>query len=164
MAKVVGLILLSLFTISQLFLIPPGDITELKAKWQPHFYLSFCGKRAVTADCVKKVDQLIQSNPELAQDLDLKMRQSFAGAKLALEDSGDIEALKKAIDIAADCFAGWSLLSNDLKEHMSLLKQKGALAVKPTGSGDGGFVLSLWEKPVEADQFPWEMIACNNNK
>ncbi len=37
------------------------------------------------------------------------------------------------------------LISESLQQHMQQLLHEGALAVKPTGSGSGGYVLSLWE-------------------
>ena len=37
-------------------------------------------------------------------------------------------------------------MSEGLQQHMNHLLSSGAIAVKPTGSGGGGFVLSLWEK------------------
>jgi mevalonate kinase len=44
-----------------------------------------------------------------------------------------------------------------LEEHLGDLKRAGAVAVKPTGSGHGGYVLSLWR-----DEVPrlsrWELV------
>ena len=55
--------------------------------------------------------------------------------------------LAKAIDLAAECFQKWDLISESAKQHMRSLKEAGAIAVKPTGSGGGGFVVSLWREP-----------------
>jgi mevalonate kinase len=46
-----------------------------------------------------------------------------------------------------ESFSGWGLTTGVLGDHIQQLKDYGALAVKPTGSGDGGYVLSLWRQP-----------------
>lgn len=59
--------------------------------------------------------------------------------------------LKDGIDQAAAVFAAWGLTDGLPAEHMQMLLAHGAFAVKPTGSGGGGYVLSLWknEPPTE---------------
>ena len=62
-----------------------------------------------------------------------------------------LPALAKSMGLAAECFEQWGLSDGAPGEHIQWLKEHGALAVKPTGSGGGGYVLSLWkeEPPVE---------------
>jgi mevalonate kinase len=81
-------------------------------------------------------------------------------AKQALaEDAPDsLFRLAEAINTAADCFFQWGLISESLQHHMQTLFDAGALAVKPTGSGGGGFVVSLWENPPPT-HLPIEFIA-----
>ena len=44
------------------------------------------------------------------------------------------------------------LVPSAVQNHMQQLKKAGALACKLTGSGSGGYVLSLWnEKPTSAE-------------
>ena len=57
------------------------------------------------------------------------------------------EYLTQGLNKASSCFEKWGLISSSLKEHMDEVKQLGALALKPTGSGEGGHVLSLWDSP-----------------
>jgi len=59
--------------------------------------------------------------------------------------------LCEAINSAADCFTQWGLVSESLQQHMLRLHDAGAIAVKPTGSGGGGYVISLWESPPPSD-------------
>ena len=125
----------------------PDLIRVFKPAWKPHFYLSYCGRRGVTADCVRRVQKLIEKEPLKGQKIDEDMQKSVEMAKEALSNKGLISKLVTALHLAEFCFQRWSLVGRELSEHMSFLKQNGALATKPSGSGDGGFVLSLWETP-----------------
>lgn len=134
------------------------DIVE--QKWTPRWFLSYSGKRGVTLDCVNKVKELHVKDPELANkiDQDMKMAVAMAEEALKLPESKGLPYLVKAIDMACICFEKWGLTSGLVNAHLDLLVHHGALAVKPTGSGDGGYVLSLWNSapPVEllADLIP----------
>lgn len=125
----------------------PSMIENFEPLWQPHFYLSYCGKRGVTSDCIKKVTSLIETDPTLGKEVDGQMQKSVEMAKEALMTKDHLSLMKDAIDLANSCFEKWGLISHDLGKHISLLKSQGAIAAKPTGSGDGGFVLSLWQEP-----------------
>jgi len=125
-----------------------GDREVFSLSWQPNWAISYCGQRGVTSDCVRKVQSLIESQPDLGKLLDEQMKQAVLQAREALSLSREdgVSALKEALDKANDCFGRWGLISGPLKEHMSELKGAGAIAMKPTGSGEGGFVLSLWDR------------------
>lgn len=126
----------------------PGDFVDFNPAWRPHFRLSHCGKRGVTADCIQRVKHLWIENKSLAEQIDEDMKKSFHGAHHALMQSEDaFTELQEAIRLSSSCFERWGLISVELREHMSFLQAQGAAAVKPTGSGDGGFVLSLWRTP-----------------
>lgn len=127
----------------------PGEFMDFNPAWKPHLYLSHCGKRGVTADCIRKVKKLWESNESFAQSIDLDMKRSFDVALAALENSqGTAEDLQQAILLGRSCFERWGLVSAELSAHMNELHKLGAMATKPTGSGEGGFVLSLWkDKP-----------------
>ena len=82
------------------------------------------------------------------------VKESVRLAKHALEHKTPEaqEQLAHAINLANHCFFQWVLVSERLQQHMQMLKHNGAIAVKPTGSGGGGFVLSLWNhSPLPAD-------------
>lgn len=129
-----------------------GAITPLRQVIYPRFFLSSCNQIGITSHCIQQVHTLWKNNPVLAQQLDLQMAESVEEAKNALEQGGSkaIGHLAQAISKAADCFMQWGLVSENLQQHMNCLMSSGALAVKPTGSGGGGFVLSLWnQQPPE---------------
>jgi len=130
----------------------------LSLKWRPHLYLSHSGHISVTSKCVNLVKELWQTNEALAKKLDLQMAESvkIAEKSLAMDEKEGNKQLKNALELAENCFLQWGLINTDLDAHLTELKKQGALACKPTGAGDGGFVLSLWDKLPD---LPFEMIA-----
>lgn len=126
-----------------------GTITPLKTTWDPKWQLSFCGQQGPTANSILTVQRLWQTDPQTAQALDELMHRSVEQAKQALEQpynpKHSLKRLTQAITQAHECFERWGLISEVLKQHIQARYDQGALAVKPTGSGGGGFVVSLWE-------------------
>lgn len=135
-----------------------GTREPIHQAWQPYWYLSYSGKRGLTSDCVLKVKSLYQREPALGLSLDEKMTEATERARQALAKNSEqgLLDLRQAIRSARECFEHWGLVCPELQTHMEVLKSKGALETKPTGSGDGGFVLSLWSHPVTFMEF--EMI------
>jgi mevalonate kinase len=124
-----------------------GNSSPVKHSWEPNWQLTSCNETSSTTICINKVQELWDTDKNLAKAIDEQMNESVELAKEALEDS-TVEAkllLKDAMQNANDCFTKWGLITPALQEHMQKLLDKGALAVKPTGSGGGGIVLSLWD-------------------
>lgn len=113
-----------------------GKAEAQQLKSLQHFFLFDTGLRSSTKDCVKQVESLKRA------DLDDRMEKAVA---LMAQDS--LLALQEAMEMASSCFREWNLIPPLVEEQMKALKARGALAVKPTGSGNGGFLLSLWEHP-----------------
>lgn len=133
-----------------------GKLSAISPRWQPHWYLSFSGHLGITSHCVKKVSTAWEKDKEHAKSIDIKMRHSVLGAIEALRETSS-SALKKladAINLAHQCFIDWGLAEGAIKEHTESLRQKGAIACKPTGSGSGGYVLSLWENTPPDEILP----------
>lgn len=127
-----------------------GEQKTLTLNWQPYWYLSASGMKGNTAECINQVQRLWQINPKHAEQLDMQMIHAVEGCQNALimpKEQG-LTQLVEAIKQAEGCFAQWGLISGALLEHINELKDQGALAVKPTGSGGGGYVLSLWQAPL----------------
>lgn len=131
-----------------------GEMQPITMNWKPTWYLSYSGTKGVTSYCVNRVKELFLTNPDLAEKIDLRMAESVELSKQALAMTSAAEGLPllaKAIDNACQCFTQWKLVGNELGRHLQELLKSGAIAVKPTGSGGGGYVLSLWKtEPPEA--------------
>lgn len=122
-----------------------GITTPIKQMWHPKWYLSTSGEVGLTSQCITTVQKLWETNSPRAQAVDQQMHDSVVQARAALGEENDpTPKLADAINKAADCFRQWGLVSSKLQKHMDALRIAGALAVKPTGSGGGGYVVSLW--------------------
>lgn len=119
----------------------------------PYLYLSYTGQRGVTKDCVNKVKAFIQADSVQALTVDDRMKsvaQDFINARFNWTESEWISQLNKA----QSCFESWGLVPSAVEQHIQKLKKAGAKACKLTGSGNGGYVLSLWStqpNPAEID-------------
>lgn len=130
-----------------------GITIPIQQKIYPQFFLSSCKQIGITSHCINQVQTLWKKNPTLADQIDNQMVAAVEEAKDVLQQGGvdALSALAQALNKAAECFHQWGLVSENLQHHMNALIAEGALAVKPTGSGGGGFVLSLWnKKPSES--------------
>jgi mevalonate kinase len=129
---------------------PPQD---LRIAWRPSLYLFDTKRRSPTKECVRKVEMAARP------DLDERMQESVRGVKSALlsEQSDRVDELAAALNLAGSCFTEWELGPTEA-ERKTLL-DAGAAAIKPTGSGGGGFLLTLWKSkpPAELAMIPvWE--------
>ncbi|HRK08160.1 MAG TPA: hypothetical protein PLZ57_10355 [Pseudobdellovibrionaceae bacterium] len=124
-----------------------NSVPSFVPAWEPNWYISFSGARGITSDCVNKVKALMSREPELGARLDEQMKIAVDEARAALLKPGSLGALAGAIERGARVFEAWGLSGGELGEHLAKLREAGAVAVKPTGSGGGGFALSLWDGP-----------------
>lgn len=124
-----------------------GHCSPLTPVLTPQWYLSSCHQIGITSHCIQQVQAIWDKDPAFAEKIDIEMVESVEEAKMALETGGPeaIPKLAAAVNKAAQCFFQWGLVTESLQQHMSKLLDAGAIAVKPTGSGGGGYVLSLWE-------------------
>ena len=119
-------------------------------KQKPKLFLSYSGGRAATSVGVNQVRKLFDKNWTLAENIDKKMCQATQLCLQSMEEKEKNKStalLQEALTLGEDCFKQWNLISHDLKQHLQILKSHGAIATKPTGSGLGGYVISLWENP-----------------
>lgn len=132
-----------------------GAKESFQSQWQPKWYLSHSGHKGITKECVQKVQAWGAENPLKLEKLDQQMKKSVELCLRALmsnEEHGK-PLLIEALNLAENCFSEWGLINTALRQHMDLLVKAGAIAVKPTGSGLGGYVLSLWETEPSGAEF-----------
>jgi mevalonate kinase len=131
----------------------------LEPTWLPMLFLSATGKVSKTAEAIAKVLKSTALLPCKGLSYDLEMAEStrlVCRSLLSVPHKGFV-LLKEAMDKANRCFQAWGLSQSKIvKKHFRILQELGAVAVKQTGAGDGGYMLSLWEKPPSNP--PFEMI------
>ncbi len=131
-----------------------GTRRAIQPLWTPQWYISYSGKRGVTSECVARVKSLWQSDASLGEKIDRDMHDAVLMAERSLLSPYSEEAfdeLAESINKARTCFEHWGLASGEMGQHLQWLLNHGAYAVKPTGSGDGGYALSLWRKTPPVD-------------
>lgn len=123
-----------------------GKYSEIKEAWRPMWKLSSSGESSTTAKCIAKVQELWNKDKLSAENIDIQMHESVKIAKFALENDtvDSFTNLIKSIEMANNCFQKWGLITETMQNHMQNLVNQGAKAVKPTGSGGGGLIVSLW--------------------
>ncbi len=126
-----------------------GARESFQSHWQPEWYLSHSGHKGITKECVQKVQSWGFDNPSALDESDSRMKKSVELCMEALTSHPDrgFDRLVEALQLAQNCFWQWGLIDPALKAHMKVLNEAGAKAMKPTGSGLGGYVLSIWNRP-----------------
>ncbi|OGV26560.1 MAG: mevalonate kinase [Legionellales bacterium RIFCSPHIGHO2_12_FULL_37_14] len=124
-----------------------GVAKPIEQTWEPHLYLSFCGQQGFTLPCISKVEDLWLKDAVTAQKCDDKMHLSVMIAMKALAQKSEhsLDMLANSINLAQECFNDWGLINATMANHIASLQELGAIAVKPTGSGSGGYLISLWK-------------------
>lgn len=142
-----------------------GTRLPFTPSWKPQLYLSYSGQKGLTQQCVEKVKNWMEIYPNKGLEIDTLMIQAVEHAKSALIDSSIthaecLEQLKSTIDEAEFCFKAWGLTEGSVQREIDSLKSHGALAAKPTGSGGGGYILSLWGAVPPEDLLKNKLIPC----
>jgi mevalonate kinase len=117
------------------------ELIEKKSSFP--LYLYPIGRPSVTKNDIQKVLDFSKKNPALGQRIDQQMGEAAKQALYAYQNS-DISLLSESLTLAYECFQAWGFIDQDVSLLIHALKKMGALAVKPTGSGGGGYLLSLW--------------------
>lgn len=126
-----------------------NKISEIfEPQFWPNMILTYSGQMSSTSACTQKIHELFQSNHDLAIKLDESMDLASSMCEQAFKKA-NFDLLKDGINLCNDIFRSWGLCDSKLQEHIDYLYNKGAVAVKPIGSGLGGYVLSLWNENPE---------------
>lgn len=120
-----------------------NGIKFLECAWFPNFKIHLVKSELTTFQCIEKVEKIFIENPQLGKEIDDKMQSATEKCLVALRDE-NIQLLAEGINIAANCFKEWGLITEHAIQKIDELKQNGAIAVKPIGSGGGGGILALY--------------------
>jgi len=116
--------------------------------WQPHLYLSSSGQSSMTHLSVSKVEAYRNAHPNVDMDVEMQVASTMiSNALISKNQENRFNLLKQGLEKANECFKRWGLISEFLQKHQETLLSHGAITSKPTGSGEGGYVLSLWNSP-----------------
>ena len=126
-----------------------GTAAAINLTWQPNWLLTPTSLQGSTTKAVAKVQKMHQTHPQHAQAIDRQMARSVQECLEALEEIS-LTKLATGMRLANECFAQWGLITPLMQTAINNLYARGALAVKPTGSGGGGFLLSLWPQQPAA--------------
>lgn len=130
-------------------------INILNLKKIPTFTLHDTGLRSHTRECVIQVEDFRQQDPTRGLQQDETMNQA---ARLAFEGlyaysdapppqtNQGLEKIAQSMNLAQSCFQAWRLCPPAIEAQIKELRSRGALAVKLTGSGSGGFLVALWSE------------------
>lgn len=135
--------------------------TEWLTDFQPHLYLSFCGEQGLTKLAVERVKNLPIELRKSGDDLMLN------AYNLAIEAFAEkaTDKLSASIHSAANAFNTWTLLTPAMEKEINRLKKLGALSAKPTGSGMGGYVLSLFASELSQEYLNQNnLVSCFKKK
>ncbi len=134
---------------------------NLESLWSPQLFVSYSGHKGVTSECVEIVKKFIARDPRRGLLVDSKMAEAVELAKKSLDlgEKMGFNLMADAISLAHSCFEEWGLVDLEMKSEIQKLKSLGAVAVKPTGSGRGGYLLSLWKSaPTSAQLFDLHLV------
>lgn len=109
------------------------------------FGLSDSGENGDTEECIEKVLSLKSLNKDFFYSLDSDMNEASVLLGSAIE-KGDTTELTKAFYMASNVFKSWGLVTDKMQVTSDTLEKASALMTKPTGSGLGGCILSVWRE------------------
>lgn len=145
---------------------PSHHCEEVKVSWPPILFMKHSTIQGQTKEAVEKVLSLKESDPNRFNKLEEIMKKSAQLAIEALQESDEtlgLAKLESAFHQATKCFHEWGLIPAPQQTMMDDVFRLGARAVKPTGSGLGGYILSLWDKtPPPEILETWHPIPFNN--
>lgn len=116
--------------------------------WKPLLYVSYSGAPSNTNQAVAKVrkyrDNFASSNIDTTME---NATQQIYKSLISNDENSRLQQMCNGLNQSGECFKEWGLVGDFLNIHQNKLRNAGAIATKPTGSGEGGHVLSLWQEP-----------------
>lgn len=129
-----------------------GRFNTQKILYKPFLAISPSKMQSDTKKAIYQQQQWEGKNKLLAQTTHLKMSLSSNLIKKALltpPTKRSIICIQQALELSNQCYKQWNLSPSKVIESQKKLHSFGALSSTPTGSGNGGYILSLWPKKPE---------------
>ncbi len=120
----------------------------------PSFVFFDTGLRAVTKDCIEKVENLRTRDPVRADHLDQGMRlateeileglREYNGSKEPAGERGKARArIAAGMARAGEIYRHWGLVPEEVEGTLARLSAEGVVSPRLTGAGGGGFIVGL---------------------
>ncbi len=115
----------------------------------PAFAFYDSGIRGNTRDCIERVKHWQAQHPHLKDRFDTQMQEASDLARSGLLEyqknrEAGLRLIRRSMELSEECLETWGLVTPELLNQKSDLLRQGALAVKLTGAGLGGFWVALW--------------------
>lgn len=128
-----------------------NKISEIfEPKFWPHMLLTCSGEKSSTSECIAVVSDFFLKDEKSALDSDRQMSLASDTCEEAFKKA-DFNKLRDGIMLGNEVFHRWGLYTESMSRCVEKLLSAGAVAVKPIGSGLGGYIVSLWEEPFRDD-------------
>ena len=119
----------------------------------PNFRVTDSGFRGKTRECIDRVLAWRERSSEFKEPMDQQMQHATELAVTGLNDYSEgsnegLHLLQESMTLSQNCFETWGLITPELLIQKQDLLKRGALAVRLTGAGLGGFWVSLWKDPA----------------
>ncbi len=128
--------------------------TFLQIERFPKFTFHDTGFRASTSECIRRVEHLREEDAVSAIRADELMGRAsrlileglplYDGVAEGGDHSAALRRVAEGMKSAHEAFLIWSLVPGKVQREIEDLYREGALAVKLTGAGGGGFLVALW--------------------
>lgn len=135
-----GIDVLAIYHNKQIHYLGTGIYEFLEMNWTPDIRGYVTPSEKTTKKSVHAVKKYIEKN---GNESDTRMRQAVKLCESGLK-MHSIEPLKEGIQLADSCFIEWGLYTDEMKAMKERLLAEGAIAVKPTGAGNGGGMIALF--------------------
>jgi len=114
----------------------------------PRFTFHDSGLRGLTRECIDRVGSWREKNADQAVIQDSRMGEASDLAVKGLEvfqrdEASGLRLIQRSMELSSGCYEAWGLLTRELLAQKAALLSQGALAVRLTGAGMGGFWVAL---------------------
>ena len=135
-----GIDVLAIYHDKPIHYLGTGIYEFVEMNWTPDIRIYTTPSEKTTKESVQAVKAYIEKNGD---ESDTRMSQAVKLCESGLK-MHSVESLKEGMQLADSCFVDWGLYTDAMKATKERLLAEGAIAVKPTGAGNGGGMIALF--------------------